>query len=126
IPASESQKEISDDWLNTFEKEASQKSTADMQLMFAKVLAGEIRRPETFSIKSVKLLGEMDAATAKLFVRLCSLSVALVIKSSPGEHIVDVRVASLSGNAAANSLQKYGLGFGQLNVLQEYGLIIPD
>ncbi len=126
IPASDNQKEISDDWLNTFEKEASQKSTADMQSMFAKVLAGEIRRPETFSIKSVKLLGEMDANTAKLFVRLCSLSLALVIKTPADEHIVDVRVASLSGNASTNSLQKYGLGFSQLNVLHEYGLIIPD
>ena len=30
------------------------------------------------------------------------------------------------GNASSNSLQPYGLGFGQLNTLEEYGLIISD
>ena len=43
-----------------------------------------------------------------------------------GDYIIDARVVSLNGNAASNSLHTYGLSFDQLNILQEYGLIISD
>lgn len=113
---------ISEDWLNTFEKEASQKSTEEMQLLFGRILAGEIQRPSSFSIKTVKLLGELDIGAATLFRHLCSLCVSLKVSSI----YLDARVPSLGGNAALNALQNYSLGFGQLNILHEYGLIIPD
>lgn len=116
--------QIDDDWLNHFEKEACQRSTEDMQLLFGKILAGEIRRPSSFSIKAVKIMGEIDNAAANLFKRLCSMCIVMGI---PGTNqIFDARVISLSGNAGNNALQKYGLGFNELNILQEYGLIIAD
>ncbi|MCY3683160.1 MAG: DUF2806 domain-containing protein [Gemmatimonadetes bacterium] len=116
--------QIDDDWLNHFEKEACQRSTEDMQLLFGKILAGEIRRPSSFSIKAVKIMGEIDKATANLFKRLCSMCIVMGI---PGTNqIFDARVVSLSGNAGNNALQKYGLGFDELNILHEYGLIIAD
>lgn len=113
---------IDDDWLNSFEKEASQKSTEEMQLLFGRILAGEISQPSSFSIKTVKLIGQLDSRTANLFRLLCSLSISLRDKN----NIIDARILSLGGNAASNSLQNYGLNFDQLNVLQEYGLIISD
>ena len=45
--------EISDEWLNGFEAEASQKTSGEMQMLFGRILAGEIRRPDTFSIKTL-------------------------------------------------------------------------
>ena len=120
------QKEVDDDWLNVFEKEAAQKSTEEMQAMFARLLAGEIRRPSTFSIRSVRLLGSLDQPTAKLFKMFCSMCIAMRIKTTQEDHIIDARVPSLGGNAALNALSKYGLSFDRLNLLQEYGLIISD
>lgn len=114
---------IDDDWLNSFEKEASQKSTEEMQLLFGRILASEINQPSSFSIKTVKLIGQLDSRTANLFCLLCSLSISLSLGDN---HIIDARVLSLGGNAGSNSLQNYGLNFDQLNVLQEYGLIISD
>ena len=116
--------QIDDDWLNHFEKEACQRSTEDMQLLFGKILAGEIRRPSSFSIKAVKIMGEIDKAAANLFKRLCSI--CIVCRIPQIDQIFDARVVSLSGNAGNNALQKYGLGFNELNILQEYGLIISD
>lgn len=113
---------INEDWLNNFEKEASQKSTEEMQLLFGRILAGEIQRPSSFSIKTVKLLGELDSGAATLFRHLCSLCVSLNV----GSIYLDARVPSFGGNAASNALQNYGIGFGHLNILHEYGLIIPD
>ena len=118
------EKTISDDWLNSFDKEASQKSSEEMQMFFGRMLAGEIRKPESYSIKSVKILGNLDQSAAALFKKLCS---ACIIFEIPGtDDILDIRVPSLGGNAGSNVLRPYGLGFGQLNILHEHGLIIQD
>ena len=61
--------EISDDWLACFEEEARKKSAEDTQIYFARVLAGEIRKPNSYSLKSIKTLGEMDQEIAKAFHR---------------------------------------------------------
>jgi hypothetical protein len=114
---------ISDDWLNAFENEASQMSSQQMQLLFGKILAGEIRKPASYSIKAVKLMAQLDNRAASLFRLLCSLSVSLRLPNF--NLVLDARVVSM-GNAGQNSLQSYGLGFDALNILQEYGLIIAD
>ena len=121
------EKTIDDDWLNHFETEARQKSTEEMQLRFGRILAGEIRQPGSYSIKAVKLLGELDQNTAALFKRLCSACVVFGVFGIPnGDHVIDARVPSLGGNAGSNALSKYGFSFGQLNILNEYDLIISD
>ena len=49
----ESAETISDDWLNAFETEARQKSTEEMQTYFGKILAGEIRKPGSYSTETI-------------------------------------------------------------------------
>lgn len=114
--------EVDDDWTDNFESEARKKSSEEMQLYFGRVLAGEIKKPKSFSVKSIKVLGEMDQNTANLFRKLCSVCVQISVDGS----FVDMRVPSLGGNAGDNSLAKYGLSFNELNVLNEHGLIISD
>ena len=124
---SEVEKSMSEDWFNVFEKEASQKSSEDMQSRFAKVLAGEIEKPGSYSIKAVKALGDMDQTIANLFQRLCSVCIVLQdLKDLPNKFPVDIRVPAIGGNPAQNSLLKYGLSFDKLNILNEYDLIIAD
>lgn len=114
--------DISEDWLNEFENLARLKSSEDMKLVFGKILAGEIIKPGAFSIKTIKLISELDNQAAKLFQLFCSQVISLRV----GDNIIDARVVSFSGNAAANSLREFGLMFGSLNILHEYGLIISD
>ena len=95
-----------------------------MQLRFGRILAGEIRNPGSYSILTLKTLGELDQNIATLFKKLCSACVVLGIQNN--EHIIDARVPSLGGDAGSNALKKYGLGFDQLNILNEYDLIISD
>ena len=118
----EEKKTIEDDWLNSFDKEASQKSSEEMQIYFGRILAGEIRRPGSYSIKAVKILGELDQNTATLFNKFCSASIISEFLDS-GE-IFDVRVASLGGNAGSNVLRPYGFDVFHLNKLHEHGLIL--
>ena len=118
----ESTPEISDDWVNSFREQASTKTSQDMQILFGKILAGEICRPTSFSIRTVQIMGQLDTRTASLFRKLCSLAISLRLENV----MLDARVASLGGNAAQNSLIEYDLHFESLNILQEYGLIISD
>jgi hypothetical protein len=120
--STESTPEISDDWLNSFREQASTKTSQEMQILFGKILAGEICRPASFSIRTVQIMGQLDSRTANLFRKLCSLAISLKLENI----VLDVRVASLGGNAAQNSLIDYGLQFRSLNILQEHGLIISD
>ena len=120
----EAEKTINEDWFNIFEKEASQKSSEDMQRRFAQVLAGEIEKPGSHSIKAVKTLGDMDQTVTVLFQKLCS--VCVVLENPFDNNIIDIRVPSLGKNPGQNSLEKYGLSYRNLNILNESGLIIAD
>jgi hypothetical protein len=114
--------DITDDWLNAFESEAVEMSSEQMQRLFGRILAGEIRRPKSFSIRTVKLMAQLDNRPAELFRRLCSLACTFRVDA----NVIDSRVPALGTSAAANGLQPYGLGFDALNLLFEYGLIISD
>ena len=114
------EKTIDDDWFNVFEKEASQKSSDDMQRRFGRVLAGEIEKPGSYSIKAVKILGEMDQKVAMYFKKLCSLSTGLL--KSTGD-ISSLSVITLeSSPLSSQTLEKYGLSYRTISTLQEYGL----
>ena len=115
--------DISDDWLNAFETEAAQMSSDQMQSLFGKILAGEIRKPKSFSRRTLKIIAQLDNDAAQHFQTLCSLAVSLRIPET--SHIVDARVVGM-GSPGSNSLAGYGLPFNTLNVLSEYGLIIAE
>lgn len=115
---------LSEDWLNAFEVEAGNMSSEQMQRLFGRILAGEIRRPATFSMRTLKVIAQLDNKAARLFALLCSHAVSLV--ALPPLGVYDVRVLALGGNASSNALASFGLGFSELNLLQEYGLIITD
>jgi len=115
-------KEIDEDWINEFENNARQISSEGMRFVFSKILANEVKNPGNFSKRTIRLISQLDNIAAQLFQKLCSCAIAL----QDGNHTIDTRVVSLSGNAASNSLIKYGLSFDNLNILQEYGLVIAD
>lgn len=116
-------KEIDDDWLNEFENIAKLKTSTDMKLLFGKILSGEISNPGEFSIRTLKLISQIDNQAAKLFQTFCNNTSALFIGD---KTIHDSRVIVFTGTAGSNALSKYGLSFDNLNILQEYGLIISD
>ena len=111
------------DWTARFFGEVQDVSSEDMQILWANVLAGEVREPGTTSMRTLGILKDLDATTARLFARLCSAAVYLM---GPDGEALDARVPSLGGNAEQNALAEYGLGFGALNRLNEHGLVIAD
>ena len=111
------------DWTARFFNEVQDVSSERMQELWAKVLAGQVERPGSTSVKTLDILRNLDHKTAKLFERLCSVSVSMVVQP---RKILDCRILSLGKNAGSNSLENYGLSFGSLNGLNEHGLVISD
>ena len=111
------------DWTSRFFSDAQDVSSEGMQALWAKILAGEVERPGSTSIRTLGIMKDLDRSIAGDFRRLCTLSLTLALPDGP---LIDCRTASLGGNAASNVLQDYGLAFNTLNVLNEYGLIISD
>ena len=114
------------DWAARFFNDVQDVSSEEMQILWAKVLAGEVERPGSTSIRALACLREVDRDTAKLLARFCSACMFAFVGTSPGRDMVLARVVSLGGKAASNSLQLFGFGFAELNRQHEHGLIISD
>ena len=111
-----------DDWLNTFENEACQKSSEEMQERFARILAGEIKRPGSFSISAIKLLGQIDTKTASIFRTFCSGCISFDNPSGSGLIYTSIfpifHIGSLS-----HYTEEYGIRRVMLSNLQELSLL---
>lgn len=111
------------DWTARFFSSVQDVSSEEMQTLWAKVLAGEVERPGSTSTRTLSILRDLDQTTASLFRTLCSLASTIFL---PDGSILDSRVISLGGNASSNTLERFGLHFGRLNILNEHGLVISD
>ena len=118
-------------WTSSFSEAAQDVSDEEMQEMWARVLAGEVARHGTTSLRTMNVLRNLDQATAQKFRRLCSIAVSITIRAKEFDNLVvslslDHRVVSLEGYAGENSLLGYGLSYDVLNLLNEHELIIAD
>lgn len=66
-PDAEPNPDTDDDWLNVFSRFAEDASSERMRTLFAKVLAGEIRKPGSFSLATMRFIAELDQDTAGAF-----------------------------------------------------------
>ena len=115
--------EVDHDWTARFFSDVQDVSSEEMQKLWGKILAGEVERPGNTSIKTLGILKNLDKAVASLFRKLCSSCVSI---RPDGMSFMDARVPSLGGEAGNNALSDYGLSYGNLNVLNEHGLIVSD
>lgn len=59
--------EVDPDWLNNFGRYAEMASSEKVRDLWAKVLAGEVRHPGSFSLTTLRLLTELDQQMASWF-----------------------------------------------------------
>ena len=144
--------DISDDWLNRFRESACQKSSEEAQALFSKVLAGEIRKPGSFSLRALTTLSDMDQNVAMIFKAFCSLCLVNLddpkmyhlTQSKSHFKIKDARIPIIKDHLydvpaigppySDNILRAiedskciylmYGLRFEHFKLLMEYNLIV--
>jgi hypothetical protein len=119
-PKQDSTSEIDDDWLSMFSRIAEQKSNQDVQLFLAKILAGEIRKPGSYSPQTIQILSTLSQNVARIFQRFCDVSYSQEIVGFAG------LITDPFGQAGNNALSDLGLSYSQLSTLQDAGLIQHD
>lgn len=103
---SDSEESISREWINRFIDMASEISTEEMQNIWAKVLAGEVIEPNSFSIKTLECLRCLSKKDAEMFARLC-------------KFVLDGQLVF----AEDDLIKKYNISYEELFELHEDGLI---
>lgn len=114
--------DIDDDWLNVFEQHAERASTERMQKLWGRVLAGEIRGPGRYSMRTLRFLSEFSQKDAMDFVAVAQFAFAgsipkeAILKDPSADirHLLDMEAAGLLSGATGMgltlsfSLQKSG------------------
>jgi hypothetical protein len=87
--AADAVREIDDDWLNMFSELAAGKSDRDIQTLWGKILAGEIRNPGAFSLRTLSQLSTVTSEEANFIYRFMALVIEgdLLFSGSKGEFV---------------------------------------
>ena len=103
------------DWIARFFRIAEDITTEQMQALWGKVLAGEVKRPGSFSLRTLDVLKNISQKEADIFVRLARIAVQdgsiLFIPDIDNESFLEKR---------------FGIRSIDLILLREIGLIGPS
>jgi hypothetical protein len=66
---------VSDDWMNIFGKYAENINSEELQHLWGRVLAGEIRKSGTISLRTLHFMSLLDKQTAELIKRVAPISI---------------------------------------------------
>ncbi|SDZ16208.1 DUF2806 domain-containing protein [Tindallia californiensis] len=104
-----SEEQVDSDWITRFFNSIEDISDNEMQEIWGRILAGEIKQPNTYSLRTLDKLKNINKTEAFLFEELSKL----VVESSSAYFIFDNN----------ETLNKQGLYFSQILDLEECGLI---
>ena len=122
----------SDSWYHTIYEQAGAVDDENVREAFVRILAGEIQKPNSFSLQTLRVVRGLNQTTAKYFWRAASVSISLVgvknpdyiaEQSYPEYCIAETRIPAVSGRLSENSLLVDGLSYSVLLNLTENGLL---
>jgi hypothetical protein len=113
LPESVSDKPVDPDWVAQFLNHSQDVSNDQMRTVWARILAGEVANPGSFSLQALALVRIMGKGDAELFTRFCTALWCLGDKLAP--IIPHLR--------RAGPLVGVNLGFSDFAHLESLGLI---
>ena len=128
--STDSEEEIDLDWLNSFFDLAKDVSVEQMQVIWGKVLAKEIGRPGSFTIRSLETLKRMTRREAVTFSSACKLA----SKFMGGDKRM-ILTGWVTGGVWRNlfgasrktlKLDRFGVGFLEIKNLADIGLLYEE
>jgi len=97
---------VDDDWLFRWRDSASEVSSEELQYLWGKVLAGEVKAPGSFSLRTLEFIRNLSTQEAELIATLSEFNIAGVIYRE-----------------AKESLEEKGLTFDTLLYMQDIGVL---
>ncbi len=98
--------DVDEDWIFMWRDYAGKVSAEDLQKLWGSVLAGEVKSPGRYSIRTLEFLKTLSKPEAELISKLAS-------------YVIDGRIA----RAQSIYLDSKGLNFSTLLVMQELGVV---
>lgn len=106
---------IDEDWSTRFFKIAEEVSNEEMQALWGKILAGEIKEPKTYSLRTLELIRNLSKDEANTFMKVANFA----IKSGDSNFLFKTNDNELLSN-------KYSITYGEIALLTEIGLLQPS
>ncbi len=116
LNASSTPQDIEDDWITNFFDKCRIISDEDMQILWAKILAGESNSPGTYSKRTINSLESLGKTDAESFMALCRFTWLI-----RGELVPVVYIEDLSLDQSI--YKKNGINFDRILHLSSIGLI---
>ena len=119
------------DWFDNFIELAERVSNPAMQELWAKILAGEISQPGSFSLKALQAFKNMSMHEAKLFGKACSLAVSDTSKKNiriiTGCYQQPGLLNLFDGKRKQHvGLNQFGFSYGDVLTLAEHHLLFTQ
>lgn len=70
-----SEEPVSEDWTTRFFNMAEDISDADMQALWGKILAGEVKQPKSFSLRTLELIRNLSKNEANIFLKASNYAI---------------------------------------------------
>jgi uncharacterized repeat protein (TIGR03899 family) len=105
---------IDEDWTTRFFRIVEDVSNEEMQALWGKILAGEIKQPKTYSLRTLELIRNLSKKEADTFIKVANFA----IKSEKCSYI-------FKGNDNDKLSKVYGITYSDIALLKEIGLIQP-
>jgi uncharacterized repeat protein (TIGR03899 family) len=106
---------IDEDWKTRFFKIVEDVSDDEMQIIWARILAGEIKEPKSFSLRTLELLKNLTKHEAEIFTKFAELRL-----KSEDHHFI------LNGKEDEFLKMEMGIRFMDILLMTELGLIASE
>jgi uncharacterized repeat protein (TIGR03899 family) len=103
---------VDEDWTSRFFDYAEDISSADMQGLWGRILAGEIKKPKSYSLRTLDTLRNLSTDEAEVFIKFGSLA----IQSGGLAFLLNIKNEKLLE-------EEYQLKFTEKLLLEELGLL---
>ena len=105
---------LDDDWTTRFFRIIEDISNEEMQSLWGKILAGEIKHPKSYSLRTLELIRNLSKKEADIFIKVANFA----IKSGNDNFI-------FKGNIDDKLEKEYSITYMDIALLTEIGLLQP-
>lgn len=103
---------LDEDWTTRFFRIVEDISNEEMQILWGKILAGEIKQPQTYSLRTLETIRNLSKAEADAFMKIAKFA----IKSGNDNFI-------FKGSDGKLLSEKHNISYSDIALLIEIGLI---
>ena len=123
--------EVSREWMYRFIDGAGDIGTEELQMIWSKVLAGEVLEPSSFSLRTLACLKNLSAEEANLFNKICEIVVdrQIIINDKTfldnhGITYADILKLDEAGLINSSSILSYSIDIQSRRTLLDFGSYI--